>query len=367
MDIAIIVGLLAGGIFLLYMARWLFSEHLLGKAIAAALFGALVLGATFLRVIPALTDTENVKLNERIAALAKESGALKSDKTKLEAETKKLTAEQTAAAKQLADLDRRRSEELEAIQGDLVDLRSRLNEPATGIAVDRAAVNDRADRADQVRAEIRGLSSFRVKPAQAAAAPVTADQTKELTQLRDKMSAKMTTPSYDVEVYPDKEMVRGRQGRYYVVDLKNATSGVRYFFPGGKYTLSAGDKEFRSSLNTFVADILSKFDGKVRYDLYVRGNADVKPYEGRLEPGFEFRQIKYVRSLGGDKYGVDMAQHDVGDTISNKDLPDLRAAFMQKLIADAYPVKKPIILEGSVTAKTDDRDRNAELIMFVDW
>lgn len=367
MDIAIIAGLLLGAGFLFYMGRFLFTEHYLVKGVIAIALGVGLLGATVLRVIPALTDDGNDKLNERIAALTKEGAALKADKGRLEAEAKRLTAEQAAAAKRLADLDRQRGEELEGIQADLADLHSRLSEPATGIVVERASGPEPADRADQVRAAIGTLSAFRVKPAAVAAAPITADQTKELTQLRDKMSARMTTPNYDVEVYPDKEMVRGRQGRYYVVDLKNATSGVRYFFPGGKYTLSAGDKEFRASLNTFVADILSKFDGKVRYDLYVRGNADVKPYAGRLEPGFEFRQIRYVRSLGGDKYGVDMGQRDVADAVRNEDLPDLRAAFMQKLIADAYPVKKPIILEGSVTGKSDDRDRNAELIMFVDW
>ena len=55
------------------------------------------------------------------------------------------------------------------------------------------------------------------------------------------------------------------------------------------------------------------------------------------------------------------------DTVRNQDLPDLRAAFMQKLVADNYPLKTPIILEGAVSPKTDDRDRNVELILFVDW
>lgn len=51
----------------------------------------------------------------------------------------------------------------------------------------------------------------------------------------------------------------------------------------------------------------------------------------------------------------------------NDDLPALRAAFMQKLIGEAYPVKATPIPEGAVTAKADDHDRDAELIKFVDW
>jgi hypothetical protein len=374
MDIAIIVGLLFGGLFLLYMARWLLGEHFLARAICAAVFGVLILGATILRVIPVMTDTENAKLTERVAVLSKEGAALKVDKTKLEADTKRLVAEQATAASRYAELERKRGEELDLIQRDLTDVRGQLSDPSTGLVVDRPVIPERGDQADKVRADIRSLSAVRARPTSVtvnaptpvAAAPM-ADQTKELTQLRDKMSARLSTPAYDVEVYPDKELVRGRQGRYYVVDMKNATSGIRYYFSGGKYVLSAGNQEFRTSLNTFVADILSKFEGKVRYDLFVRGTADGKPYEGRFEPGYEFRSIKFVRSLGGDKYGVETGQRDVADTVRNSDLPDLRAAFMQRLIADAYPLKKPIILEGTVTAKTDDKDRNAELILFVDW
>ena len=58
--------------------------------------------------------------------------------------------------------------------------------------------------------------------------------------------------------------IRGRAGRYDVVDLANAASGVRFFFDGGKYTLARGSQEFRASLNTFIGDILSKVEGKDR-------------------------------------------------------------------------------------------------------
>ena len=170
-----------------------------------------------------------------------------------------------------------------------------------------------------------------------------------------------------METYPDKELIRGRVGRYYVVDLKNAASGVRFFFDGGKYTLARGSQEFRAALNTFVGDVLSKFNGKVEYSLFVRGSADQKSYEGTFEPGAEFRRVSFLRSLGQDKYGVETSEHIIDGKIHNKDLPDLRAAFMQKLVADNYPTKPPVILEGSVSDKVNDRDRNVELILYVDW
>ena len=368
MDYAIIVGLLLGAIFLLYMANWLLGERYVARGVAAVLFAAVILGSMFYRVIPAMTDTESVRLNESIAALTKEATELKADKAKLQTDTKRLTADYAAGVTRIGELEHKRSDDLDLIGREIADVRARLAEPSSGLTIERAVILERGDDIDKVRASIRNLSSLRPRtPAVAPASAAALEPSRELSQLRDKMGAKLSTPSYDVEVYPDKELVRGRQGRYYVVDMKNATSGIRYFFPGGKYVLSVGNQEFRSSLNAFVADILSKFEGKVRYDLFVRGTADGKPYEGRFEPGYEFRSIKYIRSLGADKYGTETAQRDVADTVHNADLPDLRAAFMQKLIADIYPLKRPDILEGTVTGKTDDHDRNAELILFVDW
>ena len=99
----------------------------------------------------------------------------------------------------------------------------------------------------------------------------------------------------------------------------------------------------------------------------MRGSADQKAYQGRFEAGNEFRSIKFVKSLGGDKYGVETGERTVDGVVRNQDLPDLRAAFMQKIVAETYPLKAPTILEGSVTPKVNDRDRNVELILYVDW
>ena len=367
MEYIVIGALLICGLFLLQTARWLFSDHgALGGA-AAAILGVMLLAATVVYVAPALMDTEKAKLAEQIAKLTKEGGVLKVDKVKLEADIKRHGAEQDAAAARLADLDRKRLAELEGLSSGVEELRTRMTTSQIGLTVDRPRLPDNTDKADRLRAEVRALSDFRVKSTVAVAPPAQPETPRELTALKDKMSARLSTPNYDVEVYPDKEMIRGRPGRYYVVDLKNATSGIRYFFAGGKYTLGLGNPEFRTSLNTFIGDILSKFEGKVRYDLFVRGNADEKPYQGPFEAGYEFKTIKYVRSLGNDKYGVDTSERSVGGYVRNEDLPDMRAAFMQRVIAEAYPLKAPTILQGTVTSKTDDKDRNAELLLYVDW
>ena len=190
---------------------------------------------------------------------------------------------------------------------------------------------------------------------------------RDVMNLRDKMGVEMHASDYDVSLYPDNEVVSGKKGRYYVIDLKEAKSGVRYYFQPGRYTIDKRAPEFRASLNAFAKDVLETMHGKVEYQLMVRGSADKAPFSGQLEPGHEFKQIAYLRSAGDDRYVTDLTSTMVNATIANSDLPNLRAAFLQKIIGDAYPLKNPIILEGTVSPRIAEGDRNAELLLFVNW
>ena len=64
---------------------------------------------------------------------------------------------------------------------------------------------------------------------------------------------------------------------------------------------------------------------------------------------------------------IDRGDVQIDNAVRNADLTYLRATFLQKVIGDVYPVKAPAVLEGSVTSKASDKDRNAEIIMFVGW
>lgn len=193
------------------------------------------------------------------------------------------------------------------------------------------------------------------------------DDVADLVRLRDKIGVKLDTPNYSMEAFPDNEVIKKKQGRYYVVELKDANRGIRYYFEKGKYTLDRRSEEFRSSLNVFVGDILSRINGKANYELMVRGTADSLPYTGKFEPGFEFTNVRYLKSIGGDRYEDVLSDHPVSPVLRNEDLPLLRSAYLQKIIADAYPVKPPLVLEGTVSRQVAEKDRNAELLLFVSW
>jgi hypothetical protein len=324
----------------------------------AGVLGVLLLAATALYVWPALTDTSLDVMQADLAARKSEINTLAAEKALLSIEADRLIRDAAVATQ-------REARDVAALAADVAQVRWVLTTGPKALVADEPISNGTTAH-DSLRSDILSLATLRPAPVpQLSAAPP--QPAHGLDALKGQMAARMTTPNYDIEAYPDRELVRGRAGRYYVVDLKNAASGVRFFFDGGKYTLARSSQEFRAALNSFVAEILAKFEGKVDYALFVRGSADQKPYEGTFEAGAEYRRIPFVRALGGDKYGVEMSERRVDGRVRNADLPDLRAAFLQKIVAETYPTKPPTILEGAVTPKTDNRDRNVELIMYVDW
>lgn len=371
--------LVASGLLLLaYAVMFITSRHY-GRALLSVASGLVLLATTYFILFPLMTDRENERLRQQLATSQAEEARARTDLAKARRDHAEIEAERAAVARRLEQAKITHSAQLVAIHTEIERTRVALTHRDSGLelATTSASLPSAAERHEQVIARARELAALRPIP-QARAQPAPppqqvqppehkADQIRGLMDLRERMAVKMSTPSYDVEVYPDRELVGGRRGRYYVIDLKNADSGVRFFFEGGRYTLNRADGDFRRSLNAFVLDILNKLEGNVRHDLYVRGSADRAPYEGRFEDGHLYRQIRYLRNAGGDRYTSDVGERQLGTVVRNQDLPDLRAMFLSRIVADAYPVNPPKILEGAVTAKTRNRDRNAELILFVDW
>jgi hypothetical protein len=371
----LIVGVLCAVAFvLLVMSGWTWRREK-ATAVLCLVGGLLVGGLTVLKVWPALTDDSAFAEGESLRQQLSDARMALAEQQR---QTKATTAALENSTARYAVLDTSSQRMVSSFEEALGELQRRFRSSAGDVNLDlppRAPVPSSAGLAERGDAIAAGIKDLHFLRARAVAVPQPApeqvarqDSTRDLVRLRDRLATPLKTNHYDVEPYPARELIGGRQGKYYAIDMKNADSGIRYFFEGGKYTLRTGTSEFRGSLNTFVADVLGRMEGNVRYDLYVRGSADQKPYEGRMEPGSEYRQVSYLRALGPDRYAAEKidAQFE-GGIVRNNDLPNLRAAFMRDLVASNYPIKPPIILQGTVSPKTDDRDRNVELILFVEW
>jgi hypothetical protein len=191
--------------------------------------------------------------------------------------------------------------------------------------------------------------------------------TRKLNGVKAILESKASTASYKIEPLPDTDLVAGRNGRYYSIELHKPADGERFTFDSAKYTFASSRAAYKSAFNALAGDVLINLEGKVKYDLFVRGSADGQAYTGVLEPGFEYRKISYLPSTPRGKYLSNLASIAVGGTVKNSDLPNLRAEYLRGYISELYPVKSPLILEGAVTKKGNPAARNAELILFVAW
>jgi hypothetical protein len=300
---------------------------------------------------------ERDRLRDAASAAEARAGALRGDK-------EALAAALTAAVARMKQAEREQSALVDRLERDIAGLHARFRSADSPIILETQPRRREGgtDRVGTLMSDLTDLHGLVPRPA-----PERKAQMRDLLLMRDRMAARWVTPNFDIEAFPARELVGGRSGRYYVVDLKDAASGVRFYFEGGKYTLRATDAEVRRALNAFIAEVLSHMQGAVRYELFVRGSADRKPYEGRPDPTTPMQRVAYLRAAGPDRYLGEQGETVIDTIVRNRDLPNLRAGFLRDLVAATYPVKVPVVLEGAVTDKIDDRDRNVELILFVDW
>jgi hypothetical protein len=341
-----------------------------GLTAIAAAFGLVIVTGVHLYGHVLTDDAESVALLSRISILERGLSASETDRVAL-----KIEAERALEGR--AAVERNHADRMAQVATTVGEIHSRIRDPDTGIQVgtsNAAPPSKTATRDDKILADLASLKSIVAKRGvpqvviQKAEGSHRVDETRDLIRLKDQMATEVKTPNYDVGVYPDKELVKGRVGRYYVVDLKNAASGIRYYFDGGKYTISRSIPEFRTSLNAFIKDVLGKLDGNVNYELLVRGRADRKPWQGQLDSTHAYSQVTFLRSAGGDKYLSEVGEKRFDPSgLTNDDLPNLRASFLREIVTETYPVKPPMILEGTVSSTDDEKDRNVELLLYVDW
>jgi len=192
-------------------------------------------------------------------------------------------------------------------------------------------------------------------------------ETETLTALHKALDAKMSTAAYKVELVSDPELVEGRKGRYYVIGLKSPKSGQNFTFDSGKYSLQTSKADYRATFGAFAGDVLKQLEGRVPFEVFVRGSADGQAYSGPYEPGFDIRRISYLPGNGRGKYLANPASVALGSSVRNADLPNLRGEFLRGYLSQIYPGKPVTLLEGQVTKQDNPAARNTELILFVAW
>ncbi len=205
------------------------------------------------------------------------------------------------------------------------------------------------------------------QPPSPAPTTTTSEIVRDLLRLKERMGSEPDTPNYDIGAIESRELIRGRKGRYYAINLKSAASGNRFYFDPGKFTFTSSLPAFRTALNAFAADLTAKLDGHVGYEVLVRGRADDNPWLGQVDPSNLYPNVSFLRDLGSGTYLGSPTVRRFDGTLSNVDLPYLRAAYLNEVVTAQFPAKAPLILDSLITSNGDRTDRSVDLILYVDW
>jgi hypothetical protein len=197
----------------------------------------------------------------------------------------------------------------------------------------------------------------------------------EVRQIKKKLEQRDEYDIWSATRFPDTNVVRGLEGYYYVIDIRDAYKGEILEFKKGEYTIDEFDKKFRDSFADFTKQILRELVPKnIPHGIFIKGSADIlghNTFKRNFETLYVFKEVKvYPKVSGTSKYRY--IKHYTTDyimePIGNSNLPNLRARFLQLKLLEVYPeIKEAPILDGNVDSRLGQAYRNAMLLLFVEW
>jgi hypothetical protein len=366
-----------------------------------------LMGSTLGVIYPALKMTDGLSGD---ALRTAEINQLRTERDQLAAEVAQRARDNDAVAKTTAFFSKLHKERLTRISEDLQIVKDLVQGPASGISLgadggDQSVTTflDAPTGYETILADLRRLKTLKVRPVDEATQPTLAafvrpssgttgvivephqaiqsaptataepvapkaDKSEILGVLKRALDGGMSTDRYRVELLPDAELVAGRPGRYYSIELKQPKSGQRLAFESARYTLSGNSRDdFRLALTSFSGDVLRQLEGNTRYEVFVRGTADSQSYAGPAEAGFDYRRVTYLPGTGRGQYLKDQTSIGLSASVKNSDLPYLRGEWQRANAAQVVPTKSVTALEGPVLKKITANARNTEVIVYVGW
>jgi hypothetical protein len=210
-----------------------------------------------------------------------------------------------------------------------------------------------------------------------------------------KTSYFIETPYYKIAPVPNEQMVSGKNGKYFYVDLSSSQrKAIR--FASGEYALNNQDSAlFQKALQQFQSDVMA-WAQEGNAEIYIRGQADqlgnatfLNEFQEPVCVGKErFSDIWYheklteksswfanerVRKKLSFSFGATLPEpiqswlEKLGTprVYRNTDLPELRARYLQCKYQQMYPIVPVSILAGRVNDAIGSKFREATLLMYI--
>ncbi|MFZ4809039.1 MAG: hypothetical protein ACOYLQ_17440 [Hyphomicrobiaceae bacterium] len=225
-----------------------------------------------------------------------------------------------------------------------------------------AARVEEARKAVAAEVERRVAAERATATAVLEARPKQAAQESPAEQLRRKLTNQQTL-SYDIYQLDKREVVTGLTGDWYIIRLK--VRGKPIAFADRQFRIAELEPEMQQitrALQTDVLTPLGRHAGKVR--LFTRGFADSRRVSGPTDPP-GVRSLKVLEKRPDGTYAARPKSQDVPKSISNDDLPNLRAAWVKDQLArHVTNAGEVLILANSPAPATE---RTVDVLLYVRW
>lgn len=180
----------------------------------------------------------------------------------------------------------------------------------------------------------------------------------------------------------DARLVPGQNGVPYEIRFKNAkTLDIVYFEPA-EYTIkdqreAKNDNYWEcyekaiNDFSTLVVGILKDYGGS-NFHIFIQGSADAPTFKPKkLDELYNTSDYHSIKVFKLENKRVIEDTVIIGDSYTNNDLPDLRAAFFLDMITHRDGIDgikdKFSIVKGSVKPYNNDKKRNVCVFIYIDW
>jgi len=193
------------------------------------------------------------------------------------------------------------------------------------------------------------------------------------TILHQRLEIKYKTDFYTITPLPDREVIVGKRGFYFSLEIHEPYSKEQVFFNCCEYTLdNITDKKFLYSFGKFCEDVLLITEMQKRdYEIFVRGSADIGTnFTGTFNPRYIFERIEVLRKNKQlNQFEYDVVEKEVPKTFQNKHLPNLRANYIKILLSNMRYIEeeKVHILDGEEKFYYNPTERNVLMLLYINY
>jgi hypothetical protein len=188
-----------------------------------------------------------------------------------------------------------------------------------------------------------------------------------IAQLRQMLQSGVATPYYQIEAGRDDEMIDGKKGTYLLIRLTEPTTQQLFIFPERRYIIEGTESAMRESASRLNFELLKDVIDLADGECFVRGGADVRPYETVDATVSIYEPIEYLPKSDAGRYGASTTLQRPNGTMSNEELPNLRADSFRAITKSVVACRDMKVLDNSPSKTTSASARTAELIVYVAW